>query len=66
MAAVLGCVTVNPARILKIFPQKGTLSVGSDADMVVMDEKMNIEKVFAMGEMLLDNGKPIKKGKYEG
>lgn len=66
MAAVLGCVTVNPARILKLFPRKGTLSIGSDADMVVMDQQMNIEKVFAMGEMLLDNGKPIKKGKYEG
>ncbi len=35
---------VNPAKLFHIFPQKGTLSVGSDGDVVVMD--MNADYIW--------------------
>ena len=35
---------VNPAKLFNIFPQKGTISAGADADLAIVD--MNKEKVF--------------------
>ena len=35
----------NPAKIFKLFPKKGTLAPGSDADIVVLDP----EKKWVMG-----------------
>ena len=41
---VVELLCVNPARCFGIFPQKGTLMVGADADLVVVD--MNAETVL--------------------
>ena len=35
---------VNPAKLFHIFPQKGTLSAGADADVAILD--MNVEYVW--------------------
>ena len=35
---------VNPAKLFNIFPQKGTISAGADADLAIVD--MNKERVF--------------------
>lgn len=41
----------NPARILGIYPKKGSLLVGSDADLVIVDEKREVvpsdEKMYS-------------------
>lgn len=34
---VVKCLTENPARILRLLPERGTLSVGADADITVFD-----------------------------
>lgn len=34
---IIGLMTANPARIFGLYPQKGTLQVGSDADIVLYD-----------------------------
>ena len=39
---VIGLMTKNPAAIFGVYPRKGTLLPGSDADVVVID--MNLEK----------------------
>ena len=43
---VVELVSTNPAKIFGCFPQKGTIAVGSDADIVIFDEnkKMVISK----------------------
>ena len=35
----VACVAANPARLFGIYPQKGTLAPGSDADIVILDPK---------------------------
>ena len=37
LANLVRCLSENPARILGIFPRKGILLPGSDADLVVVD-----------------------------
>jgi dihydropyrimidinase/allantoinase len=46
MERVVELLVTNPAKIFKLFPQKGTIRVGSDADFVVfnMDEKTVVDK----------------------
>lgn len=57
--------TTNVSKALSIYPQKGTIKEKSDADIVIMDEEMNIDTVIAKGEIMLANGENIVKGTYE-
>jgi len=62
----LKLVTSNVAKILKLYPKKGVLSVGSDADVLVLNENdFTIDKVLVMGEIFVDGGKAVRRGKYE-
>jgi len=56
--------TSNPAQILKL-KNKGRIRVGMDADILLLDKDLNIHSVFALGEMLMENGVLTKKGAYE-
>ena len=62
---VLMMITSNVARILKLYPKKGTVSIGNDADILVLNNKdLSINKLFARGELMVDNGKCVKKDKF--
>ena len=47
--------TCNAAAALTL-PQKGVLREGADADILLLDEKFNIQSVFARGRELLRMG----------
>lgn len=49
-------VTENVAQALKLYPAKGVLASGSDADIVLLDADLNIDTVFAMGKCMLKHG----------
>jgi beta-aspartyl-dipeptidase (metallo-type) len=67
VGTVLQTVTSNVARILKLYPKKGILSVGSDADILVLDEKdLSLDTLFIKGSPFIKQGNIIKKGRYEG
>lgn len=61
----LKVITTNPAKSLKIWPAKGSLGIGSDADIVVLDKDLNIEYVFAKGRCMVEKCIPIVKGTFE-
>lgn len=65
LSDALKIITLNPARSLKLYPKKGILCKGSDADIVVLDEDLNIMYVFAMGRCLVKEGEVVVKGTFE-
>jgi beta-aspartyl-dipeptidase (metallo-type) len=50
---------------LGIFPSKGTVCEGSDADLVLVDKDFNLEYVIARGQIMVQNKEIIVKGTYE-
>nr|WP_269438038.1 beta-aspartyl-peptidase [Phosphitispora fastidiosa] len=61
----LSLITRNPALILGLLPVKGTIAPGSDADIVMLDRDLNIQKVFARGRLMVDRGFPVVRGYFE-
>ena len=52
-------VTRNVAQALEIYPRKGCLAPGSDADLVVIDSEMEIQTVVAKGQVLMEEGEVV-------
>lgn len=44
--------TVTPATIMKVNDRKGSLLPGKDADIVIFDENIRVEKTFVKGELV--------------
>ncbi len=63
----LKLVTTNPARILKINDHKGAILKGYDADLVIAEsvETLKIDKVYAKGKLLADNGISLFQGHFQ-
>ena len=40
----------TPARIMGIYDRKGSLEVGKDADIIIMDENLELQGVWSMGQ----------------
>lgn len=53
-------VTENVARVLKLYPTKGTLREASDADILVLDRAYTIQKLFCRGKLTMDNGRVVR------
>ena len=47
--------TINPAKAVGIYDVTGSISVGKIADLVVIDDHMNIRYTFCRGEKLFDS-----------
>ncbi len=65
-AEVIKTVTINPAKVLKLYPQKGCLLPGSDADLLVLKQKdLTIHRLIAKGQVAVKERQAVIKGKYE-
>lgn len=58
-ALALGC--RNVAKALELYPKKGVIQKGSDADLLLWDKDLNIDTVIAQGNILMKNGKLLTK-----
>lgn len=57
--------TENVARALEIYPQKGILKEKSDADIILLDNKLNIDTVIAKGKIMMQDKEFLMKGNFE-
>ena len=64
LETALRVLTLNPATILKL-KQKGRISKGLDADVVLLSDNLEIHSVIALGQIVVENGVLLKKGMYE-
>jgi dihydropyrimidinase len=64
LETIISRATVNPAKIYGLYPQKGSISTGSDADLVVLDlDKewtVRSKDLFSYGDYSLYEGKTMK------
>ena len=52
LAEVVCMTSETPARIMGIYDRKGSLAVGKDADIVMMDDSLTIRGVWSMGQQV--------------
>lgn len=57
--------TENPARALGLYPEKGAVREGSDADMILLDSRLKLSCVIAKGRVMMRDGKVLVRGTYE-
>jgi N-acetylglucosamine-6-phosphate deacetylase len=48
---VIKMASMNPAKQLNIYDRKGSISVGKDADIVILDDNMNVFMTFCRGNL---------------
>lgn len=58
-------VTENTARSLDLYPKKGCIQTGADADLLMLDDELGLKTVIARGAVMMENGCLLKKGTYE-
>lgn len=63
-ATILPIVTQNVANLLRL-PDKGVVAVGADADLLVLTDDYEVDKVWAKGQLMVDAGQPVVWGTFE-
>ncbi|MDL2294237.1 beta-aspartyl-peptidase [Ruminococcaceae bacterium OttesenSCG-928-D13] len=58
-------ITENVAKALRMYPRKGCVQIGSDADLVLLDEAGAPHTVFARGKAMMLSGKVLARGLFE-
>ena len=53
------------AKALEVYPKKGAVHVGSDADVLVLNGDLSMNTVIARGSLMMQDGVLLKKGTYE-
>lgn len=61
----LKIVTSNVANNLKINHKKGNIKIGYDADILLLKKDLTMDILFAKGEKVVEDGKPIVFGTFE-
>jgi beta-aspartyl-dipeptidase (metallo-type) len=60
----LKVITSNPARNLRL-TSKGSIQAGNDADLVLLDESLEIDTVLSRGRIMIRNKEIVVRGTFE-
>lgn len=61
----LGFLTANPARVLRLEGRKGAIAPGADADVLLLEDDLSIDSVYAMGRAMIQHKTVLAKGRFE-
>lgn len=64
MEKALSFVTLNAAKALEVYPKKGSIREGSDADLLIIDKNLNLDMVIAKGKVMMKDGRVLVKGAF--
>ena len=65
MEEAIKLLTSTPAELLGKAGVKGCVAVGADADLLVLDEKLDIDTLFAKGKVAILDKQIVLKGRFE-
>lgn len=57
--------TSNVAKAIEVYPKKGCVAAGSDADVLLLNEDLVLDTVIARGKVMMQGEKLLVKGTYE-
>ncbi len=57
--------TSNVARALELYPRKGCICQGADADLLLLRGDMTLDTVLARGAVMMQGGRLLARGTYE-
>ena len=57
--------TANPARVLRLEGRKGCIVPGADADVLLLEDDLGIDSVYAMGRAMIQHKTVLAKGRFE-
>lgn len=57
--------TSNVAKNTKLFPNKGCIAAESDADILLLDDQLSLQAVWARGQQMVKDGKAVVFGTFE-
>ena len=63
-ATALSILTKNVADLFR-FKNKGEIAVGKDADFMTINDRFELQKLWAKGRLMVDKGEPIVFGTFE-
>lgn len=61
----LGYMTSHVAEALDLYPRKGCIKEGSDADLLLFSKELELDSVIARGAVMMEAGALKRKGIYE-
>ena len=66
LVEALACASEHPARLCGLYPAKGSLEFGADADFIVCDEEARVKATFVRGDLVwsADDWTPLLKYCY--
>ena len=48
----LRMISETPSKIMKVYDRKGSLEKGKDADIIILDDELNLRQVWQMGKIV--------------